>query len=78
MVAKRPKKEPLISRPVYINSCLYYILEHFIKNKKLNNDNISNVLFKSYKFYRFYNNNYRPIYHLEKFLYYLCKVVHEF
>mgnify|MGYP006170057783 CR=1 FL=1 len=61
-----------------LNQCLYYILEYFIKNNKLNNDNISNVLFKSYKFFRFYNNNYRPIYHLEKFLYYLCKVVHEF
>ena len=59
-----------------LNLCLYNILEHFIKNKKLNDDNISQLLFESYKFFRFYNNNYRPIYHLEKFLYYLIKVVH--
>ena len=61
-----------------MNICLYKILEHFIKNEKLNNDNISSILFESYKFFRFYNNNYRPIYHLERFLYYLCKVIHEF
>lgn len=60
-----------------INICLYKILEHFIKNDTLNNKNISHILFESYKFFRFFNNNYRPIYHLEKYLYNLIKVIHE-
>ena len=60
-----------------LNTCLYKILSHFINNNKLNNDNISLVLFKLASFFRLYNNNYRPIYHLESFLYYLCKVVNE-
>jgi hypothetical protein len=60
-----------------INRCLYQIISHFIENGKLNNNNVNVVLFKLCKFFRLYNNNYRPIYHLESFLYYLCKVVNE-
>ena len=60
-----------------INTCLYQIISHFINNNKLNNENINTVLFKLCKFFKLYNNNYRPIYHLESFLYYLCKVVNE-
>ena len=29
-----------------------------------------------YRFLKLYNNNYRPIYHLESFVYYLCIVIH--
>jgi hypothetical protein len=58
-----------------INTCLYQIISHFINNGKLNNNNVNTVLFNLCKFFRLYNNNYRPIYHLESFLYYLCKVV---
>ena len=31
---------------------------------------------KLYKFLKLYNNNYRPIYHLESFIFYLCKVIY--
>jgi hypothetical protein len=58
-----------------LNECLYEIITYFIKNKTLTNDNIDKVLFKLCSFLKLYNNNYRPIYHLESFLYYLCKVV---
>ena len=61
-----------------LNQCLYQIITHFIKNNKLNNNNTDMVLFKLSTFYRLYNNNYRPIYHLESFLYYLCKIVNGF
>ena len=60
-----------------LTECLHDIIKHFIDNESLNNKNIDNVLFKLCKFYKLYNNNYRPIYHLESFLYYLCKVVNE-
>jgi len=60
-----------------LSECLHEIITHFITNGSLNNKNIDTVLFKLCKFYKLYNNNYRPIYHLESFLYYLCKVVNE-
>jgi len=60
-----------------LNECLNHIISHFIKNNKLNNDNIALVIHKLVSFFRLYNNNYRPIYHLESFLYYLCTVVNE-
>ena len=60
-----------------LSESLHEIIIHFIANGSLNNKNIDSVLFKLCKFYKLYNNNYRPIYHLESFLYYLCKVVNE-
>jgi len=60
-----------------LSECLHEIITHFVANGSLNNKNIDQVLFKLCKFYKLYNNNYRPIYHLESFLYYLCKVVNE-
>jgi len=59
-----------------INSCIYYIINHFINNGMLSKDNIESIYIKLIKFLTFYNNNYRPIYHLESFFYYLCKVIH--
>ena len=53
------------------------VLNHFIKNEKLSVSNINSVLEKMYIFFRYYNNNYRPIYHLESIVYYLIKIVHE-
>ena len=60
-----------------VNECIYKIISHFIDNKRLTDDNISNVIFENYKFFRYYNNNYRPIYHLERFLYYICTKLHD-
>ena len=60
-----------------VNECIYKIISHFIDNKRLTDDNISNVIFENYKFFRYYNNNYRPIYHLERFLYYICTQLHD-
>ena len=59
-----------------ITSCLLDIIKHFIKQKKINNDNITDIYFEFYQFLKLYNNNYRPIYHLEKFIFYLCNTIH--
>ena len=59
-----------------INECLYEIICHFVNEKKLDKDSLDLIFDKLYKFFRFYNNNYRPIYHLERFLYYLCTIIH--
>ena len=48
--------------------CIWYILSHFVENKLLNKTGISNILIKSDSIFLQYNNNYRPIYHLENIL----------
>ena len=54
-----------------MTDCLWYILSYFIDSGKLNIKKCSNILEKSYSFLKYYNNNYRPIYHLESIIYYI-------
>ena len=58
-------------------SPIYKIISHFIETKEINEENIDEIIFQGYKFFRYYNNNYRPIYHLERFLYYICTKLHD-
>ena len=51
--------------------CLWYILVHFIKTNRLSKKSISDILIKTHSFLKYYNNNYRPIYHLESIFYYI-------
>ena len=60
-----------------INDLVWYILKDLIKNNILKEDKIGEVLLKTISFFQLYNNNYRPIYHLENYFYYLIIVVHE-
>ncbi len=57
--------------------CMNDIIIYFINNDKINNDNLDNILYELDKFLVYYNNNYRPIYHLERFLLYICISVNE-
>jgi len=61
-----------------ITDCIWYILKHLIKENKIKNTNLSKILLKTYNFLKYYNNNYRPIYHLESYLFYLTSIIHEF
>lgn len=56
-----------------VTECLWYILYFFIQNGKLRGKNLSDVLDRCYVFLKYYNNNYRPIYHLESILFYLLE-----
>jgi hypothetical protein len=51
--------------------CMWYILGHMIDNDYLAADDISAILVKMYSFLKYYNNNYRPIYHLESIVHYM-------
>jgi hypothetical protein len=59
-----------------IHSCLYYVINQLVLQKHLNDNNIGDVFTQLYKFLKLYNNNYRPIYHLESFIFYLCIKIH--
>jgi DNA polymerase III delta prime subunit len=47
-----------------MTECLWYILRYFIENNYLSEKDISDILIRTYSFLKYYNNNYRPIYHL--------------
>lgn len=62
--------------------CIWYILNYCIHSVRaggeplLSNRDISDILEKSYWFLKYYNNNYRPIYHLESILFYMINKIH--
>jgi hypothetical protein len=59
-----------------ITECIWYILSVLVKDNKLNTEHLSHVLIQTFSFFKYYNNNYRPIYHVEKYLLYLAKLIH--
>jgi len=61
-----------------ITDCIWYILSSLVEKNKIKNEHLSNILIKTYCFFQYYNNNYRPIYHLENYLFYLVKIIHGF
>jgi len=61
-----------------ITDCIWYILTNLVQEKKIKNRHMSEVLIRTYNFLKYYNNNYRPIYHLESYLFYLTSIVHGF
>ena len=61
-----------------ITECIFYILEYLIINKKVILENINTILFKTTIFLKYFNNNYRPIYHLESYIITLISHIHGF
>jgi len=59
-----------------INEFIWKVIKYFIENEKINVENSKNILLKSHLFFKYFNNNYRPIYHLEKILFYICKEIY--
>lgn len=60
-----------------IHNCIYYIVKKLIDEEKIKKDKVKNVIIKLHKFLKLFNNNYRPIYHLEGFIFYLCIQIYE-
>jgi hypothetical protein len=59
-----------------ITDCIWYILSSLIHQKRIYKKDVSALLLKTYIFLKYYNNNYRPIYHLESYLFYLTSIIH--
>jgi len=51
----------------------YFIFNHTIS---LSETQINKILDKTFTFFKYYNNNYRPIYHIENILFYMIQVIH--
>lgn len=61
-----------------ISDCIWYILSTLVQNKSIKSSDISKVLLKTYSFFQYYNNNYRPIYHVENYLFSLISLIHNY
>jgi hypothetical protein len=60
-----------------INECAWYLISEMKKKGRLRDENMSHVLIHTHKFLQYYNNNYRPIYHLENFVFMLVNTMCE-
>ena len=58
-----------------INECIWYILTALIHSNLVSDNDMSDILLKTNIFLQYYNNNYRPIYHLENYMYNLITIV---
>ena len=54
-----------------IYQCIWYIVKDIFIKEKIKDNLLPEVFSKMYLFFKYYNNNYRPIYHLEYFIFYL-------
>jgi hypothetical protein len=57
--------------------CVWYIMTHFIETGRFKKENISKILEKMYSFLQYFNNNYRPIYHLEKIMFTMIEILND-
>jgi len=60
-----------------IHNCVWYILKVLISEEKINETKLNNILIETYNFFKLYNNNYRPIYHLERYILYISATIHD-
>jgi hypothetical protein len=61
-----------------IGDIIWLLLKKCIGCNNIVETEVSDVLIDTYTFLQYYNNNYRPIYHLEKYLYNLVNRIHGF
>lgn len=84
MTQFRDKLYDILTYNLDMNECLWYIIIYFIENTKKENSpflsekDVSDILSKTYFFFKYFNNNYRPIFHLENIMYYIINKIHKF
>jgi hypothetical protein len=61
-----------------VPACVWYIYARLVREGDINSEAADDALLRVLRFFQHFNNNYRPIYHLETYILYLCKEVHGF
>jgi hypothetical protein len=61
-----------------ITECIWYILSSLIEKKLIKKQHLTGIMIKTYCFFQYYNNNYRPIYHLENYLFFLAAKIYDY
>jgi len=65
----------LLIYDVDIQECIWYILDKLVQEDILKQKCFDYIMIKMFTFLQYFNNNYRPIYHLENFvLILICKI----
>lgn len=62
---------------VNVHETIWYILQNLIKEKHIDSSDVSEVLLKTHLFFKYFNNNYRPIYHMEQYIIYLISIIND-
>ena len=62
---------------ININNVIWILLNRLLNNNHINENDMNKIMIDTYSFLQYYNNNYRPIYHLEAFLFNLINIIHE-
>ena len=60
-----------------IPECIWYLTSEIINKKKISQDKMAETMIFLFNSLKKYNNNYRPIYHLEKYILYIISFIHE-
>jgi hypothetical protein len=71
-------REHLYTLLVYqldISDCLWYIIQTLYYKQKITYEQLFDINIHIYKFFKYYNNNYRPIYHLERIILNISSIV---
>jgi len=73
--ALRERLYDLLTYDISIQECVWFILRRLITNGSLLPEMMDDIMMQIYTFFQYFNNNYRPIYHLENFVLLLvCKI----
>ena len=65
----------LLTYDINIQECVWFILRRLIAQGLLLPEMMNDIMIQTYIFLQYFNNNYRPIYHLENFVLLLvCKI----
>jgi hypothetical protein len=59
---------------INIYKCVWYVITYLIEKKSFSEKEIHSLLIRTYVFFQYFNNNYRPIYHLEN--YFIANFIH--
>ena len=87
-IIKKKKEEvdfPSIRDSIYelfiyevdIHECVWKIIHFLVENDTVDLETMGVVLVETQKFFKLYNNNYRPIYHVERYVYTLMMKICE-
>jgi hypothetical protein len=71
----RERLYDLLTYDINIQECVWYMLRRLMVEGALLPEMMDDVMIQIYTFFQYFNNNYRPIYHLENFVLLLvCKI----
>ena len=59
-----------------MSDCIWFILSTLVESNHIKKEHLSNILIQTYCFFQYYNNNYRPIFHVEKYFLFMAKLIH--